>query len=372
MTIVPDPASGSHPNPFLSAALDYAARGWSVLPLYLPDTPGPGAGKRPCIKWEKFQETCPTEAELRLWWNRWPTANVGGAFGPVSGLVGLDIDGQAGEELLAELSGGDLPPTLEFKTGRGRRLLYQWPDEPLAIRSFPHNGKEAVRILAHGSQTVMPPSVHPSKEEYTWVQGHRPGEIEPAPAPVWLKSRLGPDRDAKPTQDADHGAVGTDGASLALCSPERRRRARTYLRECNPAISGQGGHNQTFKVAVKLVKGFNLDTETAFQLLWEDYNRRCLPPWSEKELRHKVQEAAKADNPPGFLLGPPPASPSADGQATEPGVDGQPEPRPNHPFPEPVPLDQLQDAEPDADWLWTGLLARRAFTLFSASGAMPA
>lgn len=52
-----------------------------------------------------------------------------------------------------------------------------------------------------------------------------------------------------------------------------------YLTKCNPAIGtgGLGGHDQTFKVAYKLVRGLNLPAESAFDLLWTEYNPR-LPP----------------------------------------------------------------------------------------------
>jgi hypothetical protein len=42
--------------------------------------------------------------------------------------------------------------------------------------------------------------------------------------------------------------------------------------------------------AEHLVRGFQLDDEQALQLL-EEWNARCLPPWSEKELRHKIAQA---------------------------------------------------------------------------------
>jgi hypothetical protein len=124
----------SHPiNPCLAAALEYLARGWSAIPLCPPDHDGVGvqheehckkAGKTPLFPWKTYQERLPSERELRVYWNRCPRANVGVILGRVSRLVGLDIDGPDAEELLRELSAGDVPPTLAFKTpGGGRRLL---------------------------------------------------------------------------------------------------------------------------------------------------------------------------------------------------------------------------------------------------------
>lgn len=69
-------------------------------------------------------------------------------------------------------------------------------------------------------------------------------------------------------------------------------RAERYLDRCEPAVSGSGGHNTTFLVAQKLVRGFALDEETAYRLLAR-WNERCSPPWSERELRRKLRQAAE-------------------------------------------------------------------------------
>jgi len=72
-------------------------------------------------------------------------------------------------------------------------------------------------------------------------------------------------------------------------------RAAAYLARCEPAVSGSGGHRTTFVVAQRLVRGFALDEETAYRLLTE-WNQRCSPPWSERELRRKVRQAAERGN----------------------------------------------------------------------------
>lgn len=60
------------------------------------------------------------------------------------------------------------------------------------------------------------------------------------------------------------------------------------------AVSGAGGHRQTFKVAIRLVGGFGLDEEAAFGVMSEWNETKCDPPWSERELRHKIHDAHKA------------------------------------------------------------------------------
>jgi hypothetical protein len=81
-------------------------------------------------------------------------------------------------------------------------------------------------------------------------------------------------------------------------------RAVAYMAACPPAISGQGGHNQTFALTQALVNGFCLDPDVALALLREHYNPRCEPPWSEKELQHKVNSATATppNKPRGWLL----------------------------------------------------------------------
>jgi hypothetical protein len=59
-----------------------------------------------------------------------------------------------------------------------------------------------------------------------------------------------------------------------------------------PAISGQNGHDATFAVAKKLAHDFGMTEHDAWPILL-DYNSRCQPPWSERELRHKLESAGK-------------------------------------------------------------------------------
>jgi DnaB helicase-like protein len=81
-------------------------------------------------------------------------------------------------------------------------------------------------------------------------------------------------------------------------------RARAYLATMDAAYSGQGGHTATWSAALLLAQGFGLNEQDTFRILWQDYNPRCVPPWSEKELRHKAHDAArKARVPNGYKLG---------------------------------------------------------------------
>ena len=67
--------------------------------------------------------------------------------------------------------------------------------------------------------------------------------------------------------------------------------ARAYLDKLPPAISGAGGHAATFTAACSTVR-LGLSDGDALALLRE-YNGRCQPPWTEKELTHKLRDARR-------------------------------------------------------------------------------
>lgn len=73
-------------------------------------------------------------------------------------------------------------------------------------------------------------------------------------------------------------------------------RARAYLEKMPAAISGAGGHNDLWRAARKLVCDFGLNEQAAFRILKTEYNPRCQPPWSDKEIQHKVQQALTRAN----------------------------------------------------------------------------
>jgi hypothetical protein len=323
------------------AAMHYHAKGWSPIALHGPKQ----GGKKPLYEWKAAQDKPLPVGVLETHFLANPQANVGLCMGPASGLIGLDVDGPEGEALLVQLSGGELPHTTEFTTPNGgRRLLYKLDGEhdPPSRSYKGTSGKEALRIMGRGTQTVMPPSkleVGGEERPYEWRDGHK---VNPAPWPSWLKDLTA--QPALPTTAVTFSfpppmtAAGWDGV----------QRARAYLDACEPAVSHQGGHPRTFKMANKLVSGFDLDRETALALLME-WNQRCQPPWSLKELEHKVDDALKQKANPGYLLNQPKVSPY---------MNGQPHPNGSAPPPQPpaekevasVQLSKVQ--KKPIEWLW--------------------
>jgi hypothetical protein len=55
-------------------------------------------------------------------------------------------------------------------------------------------------------------------------------------------------------------------------------------------------------VACRVGPGFDLHQSDCLRLIREHYNRRCQPPWSDKELEHKVEDAYEKETRRGWLL----------------------------------------------------------------------
>lgn len=111
-------------------------------------------------------------------------------------------------------------------------------------------------------------------------------------------------------------------------------RALAYIARVPGAVEGKKGSVATFVLAKKLF-GFGLSCEQVMELMLE-WNQTCLPPWSDSELQHKIDDAFKAGP---YLMkdrsGPGPSVPPTDQQvgwhgplimhkSVDRGQDGQP------------------------------------------------
>jgi putative DNA primase/helicase len=256
----------------LAAALEYLNRRWSALAVCPPDHVGVGKthaqrckhpGKAPWGPWKEFETRLPTEAELRRKWHDNGLLNVGVALGGVTGLIGLDIDGDAGERLLARLAGGDIPPALEFTSGNGRRLLYRVP-AGVELRPTPKPGGLEVeggelRLLGTGSQTVMPPSRHKTGRVYAWLPGRGPGDVEPAPAPGWVIALM----------RTDGSKRGGKGRARTLTAGE---------------VIPEKHRNSTLTSFAGTMRRPGMDYEEILAALLVVNERRCDPPLDEAEV----------------------------------------------------------------------------------------
>jgi len=114
-------------------------------------------------------------------------------------------------------------------------------------------------------------------------------------------------RDVFVARDLPAVGTGTTPSSMpkawrSLPSTRSVERARAFLQCVDAAVAGQQGDLRTFRVCCRIVRGFDLSDDEAVRALGE-WNARCEPPWSERELRQKVMNARRyGREPQGGLL----------------------------------------------------------------------
>ncbi len=81
--------------------------------------------------------------------------------------------------------------------------------------------------------------------------------------------------------------------------PRNIEEAKRVIARFKPAIEGQRGDDRTYKLCARLRRDLKLSTDAALELL-EPWNAKCEPPWSEDELRAKLEHADEyGQNEPG-------------------------------------------------------------------------
>lgn len=157
-------------------AVDAVRRGYQPIPI-------PSGQKRPRISaWTHVRWD--SENEVREKFEKWAEegqTNVGLLLGePSGGLVDVDLDHPKTMRLKDYL----LPPT-PMRTGRpGRPTSHYWyrvrGTLPSTRRYKMPDGSVSVELRSNKAQTIIPPSVHPSGENYRWEGEPWGGEQGPA------------------------------------------------------------------------------------------------------------------------------------------------------------------------------------------------
>ncbi|HQL49369.1 MAG TPA: bifunctional DNA primase/polymerase [Holophaga sp.] len=258
------------------SAVRLRGMGFFPFPLGDHDARDLKAFKRP--RYSGWQAIATTAEDFRLahWdeqgWNL-------GLFLRPSRLVVLDSDTLEAEAWAS----GKLPETPWMtRTAQGRHRFYRLAEgqgTPVDNKPVPGlDRKAAGYVLAPGSWHHG--AGVPYQPEGDW---NAPILALPVYDPRWFPELRKPDVQCFPAVGVIH-----PNRDMVL------RRAQAWLARVEPAVSGQGGHLQTFKTAVGLVRGFCLDPDDALALLWNDFNPRCAPPWPLADLRRKVEQARAA------------------------------------------------------------------------------
>lgn len=272
-------------TPQLENARRLLRLGFSVIPLDHPDEPIANEpnqrGKVPAIRWAPFQQARPSDDNLVSWFGNGHKRNTGIPTGSISGIVVVDTDTEAAEDWAKS----NLPATaFQVVTAKGRHRYYLHPGQSIPNKARIRDG---IDVRGDGGYVVGPGSQHAS--------GHVYRAPEPWPdtlegVPVFDVSWLG--MSSQPQHRWTAPAAVTPPATAAEGRDRLIPRARRYLERTPGAVEGQRGDEHTFQVCCRIVRGFQLDPSNALAVLRE-WNAKCVPPWSERELEAKIEGAIR-------------------------------------------------------------------------------
>ena len=238
------------------------------------------AGTKKCLR-EGWQHTTWEMTQHPRYQSELASGGIAVLFGPEN-LAGLDCDT---EERVAEFleANPQASETLQTRGARGRTFHFRIPGTypKLLCKLKTLDGQKIGEWRGADGYTVVS-GIHPDTgEPYKFLVEKPPLLID------WSQIKWPAHWNVpwQPKTAAETGASGSSDGDLS-------RRITAYLAGCPPAVSGNGGHIQTLKVATQLVIVFALGVDDAMPYLRE-YNKKCEPPWSEKKLLHKAAGAAK-------------------------------------------------------------------------------
>lgn len=236
---LPRRAPGSPPSRTARAALKYAEAGYSVFPV--------GTDKKPLTR-NGFHGATTDEGQIRTWWRRHPTANIG--LRPPEGVVILDVDPRhGGTETMALLATelGELPRGPVALTGGGGQHLW------LALDGGPFRSPgTGIDVKTHDSgYVVVPPSIHQSGKPYRWDRDRTLSRNPVAPAPTAWADRL------RAPKRADEIAEGCDIPFTKAVAPNQAAWVRRIIDDDLPRLRSRnrsGRNNGLNDVGLRLAR----------------------------------------------------------------------------------------------------------------------
>lgn len=168
-------APPQHANTVLEAAHVYISNGISVVPV-------PHKAKKPVLDgWQNLRLTADDlPAHFR------GDANIGILDGEPSGnLIDNDLDVPEAIQAAAVF----MPPTGRIHGRKGKRRSHRWYRVPDGIKSkkfqYPEAGKDGnivrtayLELRSTGGHTLVPPSLHPTGEQYEWEREDKPATVD--------------------------------------------------------------------------------------------------------------------------------------------------------------------------------------------------
>jgi Bifunctional DNA primase/polymerase, N-terminal len=262
-------------SPLIAAtALAYLVAGRSVVPIApgckAPSVVDPRTGRSVLIRWEQYQETRATPAEVRSWFTGRQPMGLGIIAGPVSGVTlpdgrraGLEFldfdDADVHARFVARLTARGVLFLLENlpceETPRGGShygyLCVEWAASTTLARrpvgTTPDGRTQTVTLIESrgpGGQCVVaptPPGIHPDHPEqgYTLVQGdwtHIPLLTPAARRVLWACARA---LDEVLPGHADHAGARRRRVQLSPRTPimsPKGQQVSAYALTCSPSV----------------------------------------------------------------------------------------------------------------------------------------
>jgi len=236
----------------------YSALGWQCFIL-------PPRQKVPTVKWTSVATS--EENMLMGWFDNQPSANIGIACGPRSGIVVVDVDAaHEGYESMAELieKHGALPTTpIALTGGGGEHLFFKYPAGIEIHNSAGKIGK-GIDVRGAGGFVVGAGSIHPNGNPYQWILD--PTETPLADMPEWMIAKL---------------KTVAPPAALPVAS--------------NGQIAN-GSRNATLTSLAGTMRRKGMDSDSIFAALKIHNQKFCVPPLSDGEV-YQIAESIQRYTP---------------------------------------------------------------------------
>jgi hypothetical protein len=250
----------------LEAAQRLARRGRPVFPC-CPQTKQPRTRRG-------FLDATTDPVVIGAWFSKDPDSMIGMPAGAPSGLVVLDVDGDAGYESLRELEKkhGALPRTSSVKTpGGGSHYHFRRPrlEVPCSVSKI----APAIDIRGDGGYVIVPPSRTADGRAYVVDE-----ECAPAEMPPWLLKAavIASDAPRQATTPSEWVSIVRDGVR----GPDPRN-----------GVASEGRNDALARLCGHLLRHY-LDPELVLEMALLLNQHRFRPPLSPAEVTRTVDSIA--------------------------------------------------------------------------------
>ena len=228
--------------------------------------------KRPAIPvWKKFQNSLASNNEVKQWFTKNPTANIGIVTGKVSNLVVVDLDSDEAVKTFRDKGWFDGAGVA--KSAHGYHIYFSYPD--FEVRNSVDKSI-SVDIRGEGGYILAPPSVHGSGIEYKWESRNiltQDPEKLPKEIFQYIKKLFASSDNSKSQKNSNQPINGNSLTGIIV----------------NGCDDGER-HDSGIRIAGYFFgKGLNEEVVLANML---DWNRKNRPPLTDKEIVQMVNNIA--------------------------------------------------------------------------------